>query len=97
MLFKQALLALLVSSTTVLALPGGGDDYDHNKDKCVTKYETKYVTSTKTYCDTKTKSYPVCTTTTKYETQTYTTPVVSSSIKEEKVCKTKWYGDHWDY
>lgn len=93
-------------------MPGGDHDYnDKNwgKDKCYTKHVTKY--ETKTAYETKTSSWvkPVVTKVpvtsyvektyyeTKYKTDTVTKPYTKSYVSDEKVCKTKWYGDHWDY
>ncbi|KIW05186.1 uncharacterized protein PV09_03734 [Verruconis gallopava] len=43
--------------------------------------QTKYKTDVDKYPVTKIDKYPV----------------VKSEVKDQKICKTKWWGDHWDY
>merc|ERR1712059_68038 len=100
MLFKSVLLATFAS--LALAAPGGGGEYDQGdynwgKDKCYMKKYTVYETSTaykdnvyyKTDYKTEEKKYPMT------EHKAY--PTTKSYVKDQKECKTKWKGNHWDY
>merc|ERR1712072_902143 len=96
MLFKSVLLATFAS--LALAAPGGGGEYDQGdynwgKDKCYMKKYTVYETSTaykdNVYYKTEYKTYPY------YEHKAY--PTTKSYVKDQKECKTKWKGNHWDY
>merc|ERR1712072_276205 len=96
MLFKSVLLATFAS--LALAAPGGGGEYDQGdynwgKDKCYMKKYTVYETSTaykdNTYYKTEEKKYPMT------EHKAY--PTTKSYVKDQKECKTKWKGNHWDY
>merc|ERR1712059_129466 len=96
MLFKSVLLATFAS--LALAAPGGGGEYDQGdynwgKDKCYMKKYTEYGTypyyETKTYYKTEEKKYPMT------EHKAY--PTTKSYVKDQKECKTKWKGNHWDY
>merc|ERR1712000_1690 len=96
MLFKSVLLATFAS--LALAAPGGGGEYDQGdynwgKDKCYMKKYTVYETSTayetKTYYKTEEKKYPMT------EHKAY--PTTKSYVKDQRECKTKWKGNHWDY
>merc|ERR1712176_526639 len=88
MLFKSVLLATFAS--LALAAPGGGGEYDQGdynwgKDKCYMKKNTVYETST-AYKD---NVY--------YKTEHKAYPTTKSYVKDQKECKTKWKGNHWDY
>merc|ERR1711881_195679 len=96
MLFKSVLLATFAS--LALAAPGGGGEYDQGdynwgKDKCYMKKYTVYETSTaykdNVYYKTEEKKYPMT------EHKAY--PTTKSYVKDQKECKTKWKGNHWDY
>merc|ERR1712169_10765 len=106
MLFKSVLLATFAS--LALAAPGGGGEYDQGdynwgKDKCYMKKYTVYETSTaykdNVYYKTEYKTYPYYETEEKKYpmTEHKAYPTTKSYVKDQKECKTKWKGNHWDY
>merc|ERR1711864_67762 len=73
---------LATFASLALAAPGGGGEYDQGD------YNWG---KDKCYM----KKYTVYETSTAYKDNAY--PTTKSYVKDQKECKTKWKGNHWDY